>query len=113
GRPILPQQLPDDRWRSAAPIVSGGRVVVAAYDSDKLDCLDIRSGKLLWSVPRQQSDLYVGGIVNDTVVVVGKSEVRGYRLTGEDSEKRQPKVAWTTNLPAATPTGHGIAGKGV
>lgn len=117
GRPFNPgmpgqytHQLPVDRWRAAAPIVAGGRVVVAAYDSNKLECLDVRSGKLLWSVNRDPADLYVGGVVNDKVIVVGKTSVRAYHLGGESAEKLEPKVAWGP-VPIATPTGHGVAGK--
>lgn len=113
GRPQPTQQLPNDRWRAAAPIVSGGRVVLAAYDSNRLECLDIRSGKLLWTVPREATDLYVGGVVNDKVIVVGKSEVRAIHLTGENAETLEPKAAWRTPLPSAVPTGHGMAGKSV
>src|SRR6185312_11125621 len=99
-------QLTGDRWRGSAPIVSGGRAIVAAYDSAKLECLDVRSGKVLWSTPRQTDDLYVGGVVNDKVVVVGKTSVRAYHLTGETADL-VPKMAWNekaTLLSGATPT---------
>lgn len=105
------QQLPVDRWRAAAPIVSGGRVLITAYDSRTLDCLDIRTGKVLWSVGRKAGDLYVGGIIDDKVIVVGKSEVTAYRLTGEDPSTSAPKKLWNVSLPSATPTGHGAASK--
>ncbi|MDB5312310.1 MAG: bamB 1 [Gemmataceae bacterium] len=111
--PVLPPQLPVDRWRGAAPIVSGGRVVIAAYDSNKLECIDVRSGKVLWSVPREATDLYVGGVTNDRVIVVSKGDVRAYHLTGENPTTLEPKLAWRTPLPSATPTGHGVAGKAV
>ena len=91
GRPILPMQLPTERWRAGGPIISNGRVICTAYDSNKLECLDLRSGKVVWSVQREASDLYVGGIVNDKVVVVGKTQIRAYCLTGEDPETQKPK----------------------
>jgi outer membrane protein assembly factor BamB/tetratricopeptide (TPR) repeat protein len=105
-----PQQLATDRWRAAAPIVAGGRVVLAAYDSNKLECLDIRTGKVLWSVDRKNDDLYVGGVVGDRVIVVGKGEVRAYPLAAEAGEVRP---AWEASLEGAVPTGHGVAGRGV
>ena len=107
-------QLPEDRWRASAPIVSGGRVVLAAYDSPNLECLDVRTGRLLWTTRRQvPDDLYVGGVVNDKVIVVSKNSVRAYQLFGEDAESLTPKTAWEkpAALLAATPTGHGIASK--
>jgi outer membrane protein assembly factor BamB len=110
GRPIMPQQLKPDRWRAGGPIVSNGRVVLTAYDSDKLECLDLRSGKVLWTTPRGGDDLYAS-VVNDRVLVVGTNQVRAYHLTGE-SEKQEPKVAFA-GVSVATPTGHGVGGKGV
>lgn len=109
GSPQLVQQLATNRWRAAAPVVAGGRVVVAAYDSNRLECLDLRTGKVVWAVDRKPNDLYVGGVVDDKVVVVGKDEVRAYPLNAEPGAVTP---AWTTAL-AGTPTGHGVAGKGV
>lgn len=110
GMPIIPQQLPDDRWRSAGPIVSGGRVVLTAFDSRKLECLDLRTGKILWWLNHDSNDLYVGGVTNDRVIVVGKNQIKAYHLTGEDAETKKPKVAWEpVGIP--TPTGHGAVGR--
>ncbi len=112
GRPILPIQLPEGRWRAGGPHISNGRVILTAYDSNKLECLDLRTGKVLWKTNREANDLYVGGIVNDRVVVVGKNQVRGYHLSGEDAAKQEPRLAFgPVNIP--TPTGHGVGGKGI
>jgi outer membrane protein assembly factor BamB/TolA-binding protein len=104
-------QQPYDRWRAGGPIISSGRVILTAHDSNKLECLDLRTGKVLWSTSRESQDLYVGGIVNDTVVVVGKSQVRGYSLFGEDADHK-PKLAFDLN-PVPTPTGHGVGARGI
>ena len=106
GQPNIPEQLLADRWRSAGPIVSGGRVILTAYDSRKLECLDLRTGKILWYVNYDPNDLYVGGVTNDRVVVIGKNQVKAYHLTGEDPETKKPKVAWEP-VTIPTPTGHG------
>lgn len=110
GQPIIPQQLPTDRWRAAGPIISNGRVILTAYDSRKLECLDVRTGKLLWWAPHDASDLYVGGVVNDRVIVVGKNYIKAYHLTGEDKDSQKPKVAWEP-VTIPTPTGHGAMGR--
>jgi outer membrane protein assembly factor BamB len=110
GQLILPKQLDNDRWRAAGPIVSNGRVINTAYDSRYLECLDLRTGKVLWSVPHGTDDLYVGGVVNDRVLVVGRNSVRAYHLTGEDKETQKPKVAWEPVI-IPTPTGHGAVGR--
>jgi outer membrane protein assembly factor BamB len=112
GQPIRPVQLKADRWRAGGPIISNGRVILNAYDSDVLQCLELRSGKVLWQLPRESNDLYVGGVVNDRVVVVAKNQVKGYMLTGEEDQK--PKVAFEpVSLGTHIPTGHGVGGKGV
>jgi outer membrane protein assembly factor BamB len=110
GLPIMPEQLPVNRWRAGGPIISNGRAIVTAHDSRHLDCIDLRTGKVLWRVNRDDGDLYVGGVVNDRVVVVGKSRVRAYHLTGEDKETQRPKLAWESE-PIPTPTGHGAVGR--
>ncbi len=113
GQPITPEQLKPDRWRSGGPIVANGRIILTAYDSDLLQCLELRSGRVLWSVPRESSDLYVGGVVNDRVIVVGRNQIKAYHLMGE-GEDQKPKVAFETiGLESHTPTGHGVGGRGV
>ncbi len=112
GRPIMPQQLPTDRWRAGSPIISNGRVILTAYDSNRLECLDLRTGKVLWWVPRDPNDLYVGGVVNDRVVVVGRNQLRAYQVSGEDTNTQKPKVAFEP-ITIPMPTGHGVGGKGV
>lgn len=114
GRPVPPPQLPNNRWRASAPIISGGRVVVTAYDSDKIECLDLRSGRPVWEVPRKETDLYLGGVVTDKVIVVGQDRVRAYHLHKTDpNAPTTPLLAWESAEAIPTPTGHGAAGKTV
>jgi tetratricopeptide (TPR) repeat protein len=114
GRPVPPVRLDSNRWRAAAPIISNGRVVLTAYDSDRLECLDLRTGRPVWEVGRQDSDLYVGGVVNDKVIVVGRNRVRAYHLNRMDPKAANtPELAWQSSEPIPAPTGHGAAGKSV
>ncbi|MBY0455799.1 MAG: PQQ-binding-like beta-propeller repeat protein, partial [Gemmataceae bacterium] len=108
--PQVQEQLPENRWRAAGPIVSNGRAVLTAHDGRYLDCVDLRTGKKLWSVPHDGADLYVGGVVNDRVIVVGKNYVKAYHLTGEDRIAMFPKVAWGP-VAVPTPSGHGAVGR--
>ncbi|MFO0849098.1 MAG: PQQ-binding-like beta-propeller repeat protein [Gemmataceae bacterium] len=98
-----------DRWRAAAPLIAGGRVVLTAHDATQLVCLDLRTGAPLWADARRPDDLYVGGIVDGVVLVVGKDAVRGYKLAG-GAEPGKPALAWD-GLAVPTPCGHGAAGK--
>lgn len=111
-------QLNQERWRAAAPIISRGRVVFAAFDSDVLNCLDLRTGQILWSEPRRKGDLYVGGIVDDRIIVVGKESVRAIELmgepnpdAGENGPKETVKYAWS-DVRIGLPAGHGTTSKG-
>jgi outer membrane protein assembly factor BamB/predicted negative regulator of RcsB-dependent stress response len=111
-------QLTADRWRAAAPIISNGRVVFAAFDSDAINCLDLRTGTVLWTEPRRPGDLYVGGVIDDKVIVVGKESVRAIHLVGETianptpgGPKETPRFAWK-DLRIGTPAGHGAASQG-
>ncbi|MFO0799887.1 MAG: hypothetical protein U0804_20650 [Gemmataceae bacterium] len=107
GRVPPPDPLPKERWRASAPVIAGGRVLVSGFDSDGVDCLDLRTGALQWRAARASSDLYVGGVLQDTLMIVGKNEVRGYKLAGAGTREAD----WTLALGTASPTGHGAAGK--
>ena len=101
------QPLPNDRWRASAPIISGGKVVFTAHDADRIICFDLRTGDELWSAPREKDDLYVGGVINGKVLVVGKKAARAYTLAGDGGK---PAVAWQ-GLAIGEPCGHGVASK--
>lgn len=101
------QPLPNDRWRASAPIIAGGKVVFTAHDCNRIICFDLRTGDELWSAEREKEDLYVGGVINGKVLVVGKSTVRAYNLAGKDGKA---ELAWQ-NLQIRRPCGHGVASK--
>jgi tetratricopeptide (TPR) repeat protein len=113
GSPVVRKTpLKESRWRATAPIIANGRVLLAGYDSDKLECLDLRTGAKLWEVPREETDLYLGGVVNGKVIVVGKSRVRAYHLTKLDPNAAAgappaPQLAWESAEAIPVPTGHG------
>ena len=96
-----------DRWRAAAPIIADGKVVVVAPDADQMLCLDLRTGEQLWADPRRTGDLYVGGVMDGVVLVVGKTGVRSVKL-GETAGGK-PVEAWPM-IPTGAPSGHGAAG---
>jgi outer membrane protein assembly factor BamB/tetratricopeptide (TPR) repeat protein len=110
SRVVMPDPLPRDRWRASAPVVVGGRVLVSGFDAETIDCLDLRTGALLWRAPRESTDLYVGAVLNDVLMVVGKDKVRGYKVTGGNGEVRG-EPDWRLSFGTAAPTGHGAAGK--
>lgn len=108
------QALPSERWRSSNPIIVNGRVIMSAYDSDQVQCLELRTGKLLWTENRQIEDLYIGGVVAGNVIIVGRNSVRAIKLVGDRDEKtgREKAVAaWKEPLKIGCPSGHGVASK--
>lgn len=107
----------DQRWRASAPMIAGGRVFVTAYDGDKLQCLDLRTGKVQWEEKKRADDQYIGGVVGDKVLIVGRVSVRALKAVGDKKEEgragtpEKPTAAWENDLKIATPVGHGVAGK--
>ena len=107
----VPQQIqtvPTDRWRAAAPIIANDKVIFTAYDSDNLVCLNLQTGEEIWSVAREKDDLYVGGVYNDSIVVVAKGSVRAYQISKAENDR--PTVAWEKQV-IPTPSGHGVVSR--
>jgi tetratricopeptide (TPR) repeat protein/outer membrane protein assembly factor BamB len=103
-----------NRWRSSMPIIVGNRVIATSYDSGFVECLDLRSGKVIWREQRKPKDLYVGGVMNGHVLIVGQDEVRAIKLVGEKDERtKMEKVTspWDANPKFAQVIGHGVAGR--
>ncbi len=103
-----------NRWRSSMPIIVGNRVISTAYDSALIECLDLRTGKVIWRDDRKPKDLYVGGVVNGNVLIVGQDAVRAIKLVGEKDERtKMEKVTspWDNNPKYAQVIGHGVVGR--
>ena len=103
--PVGPRAAPpQSEWRSPAPVVSGAAVVVAPPDGDSLSCIDLKTGDLTWKEPHQEGDLFLAGVFDGRVLVVGKKICRAHNLS-------DGKVLWT--LDAGLPAGQGAAAGGV
>jgi outer membrane protein assembly factor BamB len=90
-------------WRDSSPAISGERLVFTPSFSRFVHCINTRDGTLLWQSAREEDDLYLGGVVGDTVLIIGKNSVRGLNLvTG--------KRVWQT--PTGMPCGYGAAREG-
>jgi outer membrane protein assembly factor BamB len=108
GRPFGGSSAPlnPERWRPSAPIIQNGKVVFTAYDGETgaLHCLDLRDGRLLWHLKREDDDVYLAGVFGPRVVLVGKNRVRALSL--EDG-----KELW--KLTTGIPSGQGVASENV
>jgi outer membrane protein assembly factor BamB/tetratricopeptide (TPR) repeat protein len=90
----------DGRWKTTAPVVQDGKVVFAAPDAKSIHCINVRDGSPVWSRSRRDDDLYLGGVFNGKVVVVGKGRAYGLSLSSGE-------VLW--DLETGLPSGHGAA----
>ncbi len=96
-------QVPQD-WQDSSAIIVGHRVLITPSNAD-LQCLDLHTGKLLWS--RRRSDLlFVAAADQDIVLLVGRHRFTGLRISdGAHAWKESPFVA----IPAGgMPSGRGI-----
>lgn len=91
-----------DRWMDSSAIIAGGRVLVTPIESNEIHCLNLLDGQVLWKKPRGDN-LYVGGVHDQKVIVVGRSGVMALRL--EDGEP-----AWSA--PVEYPSGGAPSGRG-
>ena len=91
-------------WHVSAPVIADGKVILTPPDAAVIFCLNLRDGSLLWSRPKGDEDLYLGGVVRGKVVIVGKSSVRCLGL-------ERGETLWT--VETGLPSGQGIAADGM
>jgi outer membrane protein assembly factor BamB len=92
-------------WYNTPPVIADGKVVFTAPDASSVHCINLRDGVMAWKRPQAEGDLFLGGVYNGKVVVVGKTGVRLLRLsTGE-----QVKFLPTGDVPS----GQGVASRNV
>jgi outer membrane protein assembly factor BamB len=107
-RPGLPpgmvQTPPQQGWRASAPIIQDGKVVFTAPDSRSVHCINLKDGAPAWSRPRQEGDLFLGGVVDGRAIIVGAKVVHAYDLAKGDE-------AW--KVETGMPSGFGAASENV
>lgn len=98
---MVPQYSLGGVWQPTPPIAAGGRVLHAPIEPQQgfLYCLDQSTGKEVWNKPRGNG-LYVAGVFEGLVVVVGREMTVAYRLTNGDQ-------VWTCSH--TLPSGRGVA----
>jgi outer membrane protein assembly factor BamB len=82
----------DDWWIDESQFIAENRIVLTPADSQRIHCLDVMTGALNWTSPRNNA-MFVAGIRDRTVVVVGKNTVKGLGLeNGVESWESKPLV---------------------
>jgi outer membrane protein assembly factor BamB len=95
----MPIQLTPPEWHLSAPVLQEGKVVFTAPDGPTVHCLSLRDGTPLWQTPRRD-DLYLAGVYDGKVLLVGKSTCRALRLA-------DGKPLW--RVETGPPAGLGVA----
>ena len=86
----------------AAPKVLGRRVVLLPRQSSEIHCLDIETGRRIWTAPREDGE-YVGAVTDSQVFIVGQRFCRGLSISaGEEN--------WSARF--GLPAGQGIHANG-
>ena len=93
-------------WRDGVAIVSGGRIILTPRESEEVHCLDLRTGAVVWKQPRKEG-LYVAGVVDGRVIVVGRRGVEGLAIA--DGSNAWPDQL---SLDGACPSGRGVVTEG-
>ena len=106
GGPSQPWRGPRAKWRECGkaefanlPLIAAGRVVLLPDQSDSVHCVDLLSGRPVWSHrPARDDSLYVATVDESSVMLVGPDSCRGLDVrTGE--------LQWETRTPL--PSGRG------
>ena len=73
------QNFMGDRWSDATATIADGCVIVTPVESEELFCLSLIDGKLLWKMDRGEN-VYVAGMRDGKVLLVGRKQVQAYSI---------------------------------
>jgi outer membrane protein assembly factor BamB len=93
------QKLSED-WKMSAPVIQDGKVVFTAPDGGSIHCLNLQDGASLWQADRRD-DLYLAGVFQGQVVLVGKNVCRALSLADGKHQLWQ--------VETGMPSGQGVA----
>ena len=80
----------DSRWTDSLARIVDGKILITPRDADQLYCLDLQTGLMLWSAPRNVFHS-IGTVTSDKVVLVGNQRVAGLSIT-------DGRLLWSTEL---------------
>jgi tetratricopeptide (TPR) repeat protein len=100
----MPAALQRSHWMTTAPIVAGGKVFFTPPDAPSIHCLNVGDGSMVWTKKKDKDALYLGGVCDGKVLIVGRKSVRALDAT-------TGATLWT--VATGLPSGQGIAAKGV
>ncbi len=91
------------RWVDGTATIVEGSVLLTPIESNKMHCLDLLTGNSRWTPIDRGDMLYVAGVHEGTILLVGTESLRGIRLS-------DGKPAWEADLDlgGAHPSGRGF-----
>ena len=96
----MPLQQLSGEWKMSAPLIHEGKVVFTAPDGGAIHCVSLKDGSFLWQADRKD-DLYLAGIFQGKVVLVGKNTCRALSLADGKTK------LW--EVETGMPSGQGVA----
>ena len=105
---LVPPSPLNEQWCPSAPVIAGNDVVYTPSEEPVLICVDLSSGLTRWQVQKGEDQLYLAGVDDERVLVVGKTSVTALSLeTGT--------VQWTAPIEESQgpPSGRGVIAKGI
>ena len=112
----------NNRWWDEVAMLAEDRVLITSPSDQKLRCLDLASGRQLWTFPptniepaklrdldsifAEKDSLYVGGVIKDDVVIVCRSRIIALRLEDGTAAWKHREIP----LPSGgvAPSGRGV-----
>ncbi len=95
-------------WLDSSALIADGRVLLTPPDSSEIHCLDLHTGKKLWTHP-QGEYLFLGCVDHGKVLLVGPQSVQALRLSDGAPAWEQE----TLSLPSGVlPAGQGYLSEG-
>jgi outer membrane protein assembly factor BamB len=103
--PTMPLQMNAANWKVSPPVITDGKVVFTAPDAHSVHCINLRDGTPVWKAGQQEHDLFLAGVFQGKVLIVGKNSCRALRLS-------DGSPLWT-QATGDLPSGQGIASQNV
>ena len=103
-QPMGMTAVDQNHWLDSHAIIDDLRVIITPGDAGELYCLNLLDGTLAWKKPRGEG-LFVAGVHQGNVLVVGRSYVQALKLSDGEPAWQEP-----TSIPL--PNGRGfVAGE--
>ncbi len=98
------------QWADSCATLAEGRAILSPIEANQLFCLNMADGSLVWQMPRGEN-LYVAGVHQGNVLLVGSRQFQAFKLQPSPSQKpnkadlkRDQKMGEVNKIAASSPT---------